>query len=284
MDQFTFYPVDGLEDASIFTNPTSETEVRTQLNNLHKQTRDFINSMITAYSASTTDASGAHQIGSASISRLGNVLTVYGQLLALASNSVFSSTIKNIRISADGALEYSLDGTSYVQLSLTGHEIHDAAGVAMPWRKVVQFLNSTVVDDGTTIKVTAEKGDKGDKGATGYGLITGGTINQVMAKKSANDYDIQWYYPVDLVPDSTISNKGLMTAADKIKLDGIEVNANKYTHPDTHPASIITETETQKFVSPTEKATWNAKQNAITYGTVLPSTGSEGDIFILLSA
>ncbi|HHV09266.1 MAG TPA: hypothetical protein GXX75_03170 [Clostridiales bacterium] len=39
---------------------------------------------------------------------------------------------------------------------------------------------------------------------------------------------------------ATTSANGLMSGADKAKLDGIAANANNYTHPATHPASMIT--------------------------------------------
>ena len=54
---------------------------------------------------------------------------------------------------------------------------------------------------------------------------------------------------------------GLMSKEDKTKLDGIEEGANKYTHPENHPATVITEDETHRFVTDTEKSTWNAKAN-----------------------
>ena len=38
----------------------------------------------------------------------------------------------------------------------------------------------------------------------------------------------------------TTTTNGLMIATDKTKLDGIESGANKYTHPSTHPSSMIT--------------------------------------------
>ena len=47
MDQFAFNPTNGLADASAFPNPASESETRNQLNELHIQTRDFINTMVT---------------------------------------------------------------------------------------------------------------------------------------------------------------------------------------------------------------------------------------------
>lgn len=51
--------------------------------------------------------------------------------------------------------------------------------------------------------------------------------------------------------------KKIMTAEERIKLEGIEPGANKYIHPETHPASMITESDTQQFVSGEEKAAWN---------------------------
>jgi len=41
-----------------------------------------------------------------------------------------------------------------------------------------------------------------------------------------------------------------------------------YTHPSTHPATIITEDSTHRFASDTEKSTWNGKQNALGFTPV----------------
>lgn len=40
--------------------------------------------------------------------------------------------------------------------------------------------------------------------------------------------------------NATTSTAGLMSAADKVKLNSIAANANNYTHPSTHPATMIT--------------------------------------------
>ena len=58
---------------------------------------------------------------------------------------------------------------------------------------------------------------------------------------------------------ATIENDGLMSKTDKSKLDGIAANANNYIHPDSHPATMITEDATHRFVSDAEKTTWNGK-------------------------
>lgn len=62
--------------------------------------------------------------------------------------------------------------------------------------------------------------------------------------------------------EATSTNAGFMSADDKSKLIGISPGANNYSHPDTHPASMITTTSDEMFVSQTEKNTWNAKASS----------------------
>ena len=57
----------------------------------------------------------------------------------------------------------------------------------------------------------------------------------------------------------TQSANGLMSASDKKKLDGVAAGANNYQHPATHPASVIVQDSTHRFVTDTEKTTWNGK-------------------------
>ncbi len=58
---------------------------------------------------------------------------------------------------------------------------------------------------------------------------------------------------------ATVEADGLMSASDKTKLEGISAGANNYSHPATHPPSIIVQDSGNRFVTDTEKATWNAK-------------------------
>ena len=48
--------------------------------------------------------------------------------------------------------------------------------------------------------------------------------------------------------------------ADKNKLAGIEAGANNYSHPANHAPSVITQDVSNRFVSDTEKGTWNGKE------------------------
>ena len=68
-------------------------------------------------------------------------------------------------------------------------------------------------------------------------------------------------YPVISIPAATAAVPGHATAAQITKLDGIEVGANNYTHPANHPPAIITQDASNRFVTDTEKATWNGKED-----------------------
>lgn len=53
---------------------------------------------------------------------------------------------------------------------------------------------------------------------------------------------------------------GLMSKEDKGKLDGVENEANKYVHPASHPASMIVEDSSRRFVSDIKLTELNAKE------------------------
>ena len=61
------------------------------------------------------------------------------------------------------------------------------------------------------------------------------------------------------IPKATGSLDGLMAKEDKTKLDGVAVNANNYSHPASHVATMITQDTTNRFVTDAEKSTWNGK-------------------------
>ncbi|MEY8518635.1 pyocin knob domain-containing protein, partial [Lachnospiraceae bacterium 29-84] len=50
---------------------------------------------------------------------------------------------------------------------------------------------------------------------------------------------------------------GFMSPTDKRKLNGIAENANNYTHPPTHPGSMVEQDTTHRFVSDAEKRAWD---------------------------
>lgn len=52
---------------------------------------------------------------------------------------------------------------------------------------------------------------------------------------------------------ATASKDGLMSKTDKAKIDGIELGANAYVHPNSHPANMITEDSTHRFLTDEER-------------------------------
>jgi hypothetical protein len=67
---------------------------------------------------------------------------------------------------------------------------------------------------------------------------------------------------LDVIANAVASgNSGLMSGADKAKLDNVASNANNYVHPANHDPSIITQDSSNRFVTDTEKSTWNGKVN-----------------------
>jgi len=93
-----------------------------------------------------------------------------------------------------------------------------------------------------------------------------GTLNEDYLLIPTNGSNIRSYANVvkDALDVVSTASKGLMSAADKIKLNGIEENANKYIHPPTHPPSIIAQDSNNRFVTDAEKANfWSG--NGSTY-------------------
>lgn len=101
----------------------------------------------------------------------------------------------------------------------------------------------------------------------------GGKAGQVLTKKSNDNNDFEWTN----VTSSGVVNldkyvlkedgKGLstndFTGTYKSKLDGIAYGANNYIHPTSHPATIITEDTSHRFVSDEEKNKWNNNSGSL---------------------
>ena len=62
---------------------------------------------------------------------------------------------------------------------------------------------------------------------------------------------------------ATASANGLMAAADKKKLDGVAAGANNYVHPAAHPASMIAEDTSHRFITDAEREAWNSKATGV---------------------
>lgn len=84
-------------------------------------------------------------------------------------------------------------------------------------------------------------------------------IEQNSSYRLVSDMQIALWTSKASTVAATKEVNGLMSKDDKAKLDSIETDANNYTHPDKHPASIIEESTTKRFVSNEQIMQWNAK-------------------------
>lgn len=93
-------------------------------------------------------------------------------------------------------------------------------------------------------------------------------LNEAITKKADKDHRHN---------NATASADGFMSKEDKIKLDGIEKGANKYTHPATHPASMITQDDTHQFITKAQKEQLTGN---ITYTNATPIVSAHGGVAV----
>ena len=103
-------------------------------------------------------------------------------------------------------------------------------------------------------------------------LYTG--MNLILSALLSNEKLLkQWHDTLQNVVNAqdwrivTDTLKGYMTPELKKKLDGIATGANNYVHPSNHPATMITQDATHRFVTDTEKTTWNGKASTAVVST-----------------
>ena len=134
--------------------------------------------------------------------------------------------------------------TKSVVASINGTNIH----VTMPANPNTDTntAHSHSVGAGLTIS-----GNGGTSGTTQYaanlnsptsiGKIGSGKIYAVGVDDSGHlAVNVPWTDTNTTYTNATSSSSGLMSSSDKAKLDGIASGANNYTHPTSHPASMIT--------------------------------------------
>lgn len=120
-------------------------------------------------------------------------------------------------------------------------------GVIYLWSKVKALFNKGITDiyiKDTTVTITKGDGSKSTQTTkdTKYGVVSkteAGLAPQLPNETATTKYlrqDGTWVAPPNdntTYSDATQENHGLMSAADKKKLDGVETGANKYVHPAT---------------------------------------------------
>ena len=125
-----------------------------------------------------------------------------------------------------------------------------------------KFANNVYDDlnsDSTTLALSAKQGKVLNSKITSH--ISSSSIH------ITEDERTKWNNKVDPNNLSTQTMNGLMSSSDKKKLDGIDENANNYTHPETHSALIIDQDETHRFVTDNQISIWNSKLESIPVAT-----------------
>ena len=144
------------------------------------------------------------------------------------------ATARTITVKGDATGSVSFDGSADKDLNLTLSNSGVSTGSYGPTGDVAPNYEETFVVPQVTVDIK--------------GRVTSATNRTITL-------------PAQIVYENATSSKaGLMSNEDKAKLDGIEANANNYTHPKSHPASMIVQDETHRFVNDDEKADWNARE------------------------
>lgn len=103
------------------------------------------------------------------------------------------------------------------------------------------------------------------KGADGEGSGGSGTGDMLKSTYDPTNKQSDVFSMDNMVETST---KKIMTADERDKLNSVDVGANNYIHPVNHPPSIITQDANNRFVSDSEKTTWNNKIDSNLKGAV----------------
>ena len=151
------------------------------------------------------------------------------------------------------------------------------------WRCMAEYTLVTKTKNGLMSAVDKVKLDGIEEGANNYKLpdkLPASMITEDESRKFITFDEktkLDNLYTKDQIdqqitsatPEATINKAGLLSAADKIKLDSIETGANKYVLPKTLPASIMTEDEEHRFITDTEKASYADKYTKVEVNTLI---------------
>lgn len=147
------------------------------------------------------------------------------------------------------------------------------SGSSFTANRIATFADTTgkaIKDSGFTIATSVPANAKftdttysNMTGASSSAAGSAGLVPTPAAGKQASFLrgDGTWAVPTNTTYSVVTSTaNGLMSYDMFNKLNGIEAGANKYIHPTSHPASMITQDANYRFVSDTEKSNWNAKE------------------------
>jgi hypothetical protein len=234
----------------------------------------------------TTEANTAAQLANSEAANLNTLKTAVQTATNEANTATINANTKATEAETQGNYAKAQGDYAKTQAGLIQDILDDGSVASVNGQNGVVVLDA---DDVGAIPAT-EKGVSGGvatlntqgkvvdaNGNEVEGKVTSvnGQIGDVLVKGFSGDYNDLTNQPT--IPDISgkadrtelheHSNKSVLdatsasyTTAEKTKLNGIETGANNYTHPSSHPASMITESTTKRFVSDTQIADWNEKE------------------------
>lgn len=136
-------------------------------------------------------------------------------------------------------------------------------------QEIREIIDNPLVNTDEKVKYNADDPTAGylaDKIVAGDGISitqgTGDNVNKVLVTNTDKGSDVDISDKVDKEEGKGLSTEDY-TTEEKNKLSGVAEGANNYTHPATHAPSIIEQDADNRFVTDSEKSTWNGKQSAI---------------------
>ena len=133
--------------------------------------------------------------------------------------------------------------------------------------ELVAGLNITMTVDALTKKISlSATGDLATEAVQSLIVDIGEYYTSLNVEGALQEIGLSLLNKVDKVAGKGLSTEDY-TSTEKTKLSGIATGANNYVHPATHLPSIIEQDEGNRFVTDTEKTSWNGKQNTLVSGT-----------------
>ena len=165
-----------------------------------------------------------------------------------------NATSDKVYINVGNLIEYVTSGsTADDQIQINIDNEHKVTAILKNSSVTKEQLDTNLQNE-LNSKVNAEYVEQNGSKITKI-LVNG--VEQTINEKSVN-LDV----PTNSEFNTHVNNKTLhFTADEKTKLAGIESNANNYIHPSSHPANMITQDSTHRFVTDAEKNVWSSKSD-----------------------
>jgi len=160
-------------------------------------------------------------------------------------------------------------------LKIISGSIKNSSSFSTSSSYVVGERDCIIFLDATNDHITAQLGDTAPLNGINYTFKkTDNSANSVRIKpyasqlidKSSSYFLTQYNEAISIYTDGTewfIKSSFKNQAALSGDISSHYHTVDRYTHPANHPASIITQDETKRFVTDAEKSMWNAKQAAL---------------------